>query len=74
MGSAERRQNASFSYFNLQAPFKKILFVLYAVQLTQVLIISDFLPLPLLVCFHFLSEEIHPSLQVLNTAAWHMKG
>lgn len=37
------------SYFGLQAPFRNIPFILYAVQLTQVLIISDFLPLPLLV-------------------------
>lgn len=37
------------SYFSLQVPFRIILFILYVVQLTQVLIISDFLLLPLLV-------------------------
>jgi len=63
------------SYFGLQIPFRNILFILYAVQLTQDLIVSDFLPcLEIQNTYTSNGRVIHLSLQVLNTAAWHRKG
>lgn len=65
----------SCSYFSLRMSFRVILFILYVVQLTQVLVTSDFPLLPLLVKISSISRwSDSPQTMSASTAAQRMKG